>query len=107
VADAGVVGHRFLDGYLVATTSGTSGVRGIFVLEERSTSMETAVRSRAAKMMGRRRRGPHRHHPELVRALVLVCPTGLLPTAGNRVTQYFASAGNLGLGRGHDRPREP
>jgi pimeloyl-ACP methyl ester carboxylesterase len=28
------------------------------------------------------------HHPRLVRALVLVSPTGLLPIAGNRVTQF-------------------
>lgn len=51
VADSGLVGHRFLDRYLVATTSGTSGVRGLFVLDERSTSMEAALGSRAAGMM--------------------------------------------------------
>jgi phenylacetate-CoA ligase len=52
VADPRLVGHRFLDKYLVATTSGTSGVRGLFLLDERSTSMETALGSRAAGMMG-------------------------------------------------------
>ncbi|TQS24075.1 phenylacetate--CoA ligase family protein [Microbispora sp. KK1-11] len=52
VADPGLVGHRFLNRYLVATTSGTSGVRGLFLLDERSTSMETALGSRAAGMVG-------------------------------------------------------
>jgi pimeloyl-ACP methyl ester carboxylesterase/phenylacetate-coenzyme A ligase PaaK-like adenylate-forming protein len=52
VADPGLVGHRFLDRYLVATTSGTSGVRGLFLLDERSMSMETALGSRAASMLG-------------------------------------------------------
>lgn len=30
------------------------------------------------------------HHPELVRALVLISPAGLMPLAGNRVVQYLA-----------------
>ncbi len=51
VADPGLVGHRFLDKYLVATSSGTSGVPGLFLLDERSTRMETALSSRAATMM--------------------------------------------------------
>ncbi|GIF45816.1 phenylacetate-coenzyme A ligase PaaK-like adenylate-forming protein [Asanoa ferruginea] len=52
VANPRLVGHRFLDKYLVTTTSGTSGVRGLFLLDERSTGMETALGSRAAGMMG-------------------------------------------------------
>jgi len=52
VADPGLVGHRFLGRYLVATTSGTSGVRGLFLLDERSAAMDTALRSRASGLLG-------------------------------------------------------
>ncbi|WP_020663736.1 coenzyme F390 synthetase [Amycolatopsis benzoatilytica] len=52
VADPGLVGHRFLDRYLAATTSGTSGVRGLFLLDERALGMETALGSRAASLLG-------------------------------------------------------
>jgi phenylacetate-CoA ligase len=52
VADPRLVGQRLLDRYLVATTSGTSGVRGLFLLDKRNTSLETALGSRAASLLG-------------------------------------------------------
>ncbi|HEY3506462.1 MAG TPA: phenylacetate--CoA ligase family protein [Actinocatenispora sp.] len=51
VGDPDLVGHRFLGRYLAATTSGTSGVRGLFLLDERNMSMETALGSRASGML--------------------------------------------------------
>lgn len=52
VADPDLVGHRFLGRYLVATTSGTSGLRGLFVLDELSMAVHTAVGSRASGALG-------------------------------------------------------
>jgi phenylacetate-CoA ligase len=48
VADPSLVGERFQGGYLVVTTSGTSGLRGLFVLDERSLAVGTAVGLRAS-----------------------------------------------------------
>jgi phenylacetate-coenzyme A ligase PaaK-like adenylate-forming protein len=42
-----LVGRPFLGRYLVATTSGTSGRRGMFVHDDRQHNVETAVGSRA------------------------------------------------------------
>lgn len=47
VGDPGRVGERFQDTYLVATTSGTSGVKGLFVLDERSGMIESGLAGRA------------------------------------------------------------
>jgi phenylacetate-coenzyme A ligase PaaK-like adenylate-forming protein len=43
VTDPGLVGHRFRGRYLVATTTGTSGLRGLFVLDDRTLAVQTAV----------------------------------------------------------------
>ncbi|MHA7987327.1 phenylacetate--CoA ligase family protein [Rathayibacter sp. CAU 1779] len=51
-ADPELVGHPFLGRYLVATTSGTSGIRGLFVLDERALAMESALGSRASGLLG-------------------------------------------------------
>ncbi|WP_406318584.1 hypothetical protein OHA77_14270 [Streptosporangium sp. NBC_01639] len=48
VADPSLVGKRFQGGYLVVTTSGTSGLRGLFVLDERNLAVSTAVGLRAS-----------------------------------------------------------
>ncbi|WP_306335387.1 phenylacetate--CoA ligase family protein [Streptomyces sp. KL118A] len=45
--DPGLIGRRFLGRYLVATTSGTSGRRGLFVLDDRYMNVSSAVSSRA------------------------------------------------------------
>ncbi|MFG3102521.1 phenylacetate--CoA ligase family protein [Streptomyces sp. NPDC048182] len=45
--DPGLIGRRFLGRYLVATTSGTSGRRGLFVLDDRCMTVGSAVSSRA------------------------------------------------------------
>jgi len=51
-ADPSLVGAPFLDRYLVATTSGTSGLRGLFVLDERSLAVSTALGARARTGFG-------------------------------------------------------
>ncbi|MFC8126211.1 phenylacetate--CoA ligase family protein [Streptomyces sp. NPDC057302] len=45
--DPDLIGRRFLGKYLVATTSGTSGRRGLFVLDDRYMDVGSAVTSRA------------------------------------------------------------
>ncbi|TMR92733.1 phenylacetate--CoA ligase family protein [Nonomuraea basaltis] len=52
VADPALVGERFQGGYLMVTTSGTSGLRGIFLLDERSLAVGTAVGQRARTGLG-------------------------------------------------------
>ncbi|MGW5364618.1 phenylacetate--CoA ligase family protein [Actinopolymorpha pittospori] len=52
VADPGLAGQRFLDRYLVATTSGTSGLRGLFVIDDRYSAVHTALGSRAGGVIG-------------------------------------------------------
>ncbi|MCA2220825.1 hypothetical protein [Nonomuraea aurantiaca] len=52
VADPGLVGERFEGKYLVATTTGTTGVRGIFLLDERSMAVETSLASRSSADVG-------------------------------------------------------
>ncbi|MEU5367124.1 phenylacetate--CoA ligase family protein [Streptomyces sp. NPDC005925] len=44
--DPDMIGRRFLGRYLVATTSGTSGRRGMFVLDDRYMDVSSAVSSR-------------------------------------------------------------
>lgn len=43
LADATLIGQRLQGRYRVATTSGTSGIRGIFVLDQRSLHVATAM----------------------------------------------------------------
>ncbi|MGI5488861.1 phenylacetate--CoA ligase family protein [Microtetraspora malaysiensis] len=52
VADPALVGERFQGRYLVATTSGTSGLRGIFLQDERSVAVGNAVGQRARAGLG-------------------------------------------------------
>jgi phenylacetate-coenzyme A ligase PaaK-like adenylate-forming protein len=52
VADPTLVGQPFQDRYLVATTSGTSGLRGLFVLDERNQAVHTSLGSRAMAALG-------------------------------------------------------
>ncbi|MEU7856905.1 hypothetical protein [Nonomuraea sp. NPDC049141] len=52
VADPALVGERFCGKYLVATTTGTSGVRGIFLIDQRSMAVETSLGSRASAGVG-------------------------------------------------------
>ncbi|MFC4117952.1 phenylacetate--CoA ligase family protein [Nonomuraea zeae] len=47
VADPGLVGERFQDEYLVATTSGTSGLRGLFLQDAQTMAVHTALGTRA------------------------------------------------------------
>jgi hypothetical protein len=43
VADTSLVGAKFLNRYTVATTSGTTGTRGIFLLDTRSLAVAKAL----------------------------------------------------------------
>ncbi|MBB6346996.1 hypothetical protein ACWGH8_22440 [Nonomuraea muscovyensis] len=52
VADPALVGERFQGRYLVATTSGTSGLRGIFLQDERTVAVGTAVGQRIRAGLG-------------------------------------------------------
>ncbi|MEV0387993.1 hypothetical protein [Nonomuraea sp. NPDC050643] len=52
VADPELVGRRFLDRYLVVTTSGTSGLRGLFVQDERNLAVHLAVGMRNRDVLG-------------------------------------------------------
>ncbi|TDD55012.1 phenylacetate--CoA ligase family protein [Nonomuraea terrae] len=52
VADPALVGERFQGRYLVATTSGISGLRGIFLQDERSLAVGNAVGQRARAGLG-------------------------------------------------------
>lgn len=54
VADPGLVGQRFQGRYLVATTSGTTGVRGLFVSDERYAAVHLALGARANGGLGLR-----------------------------------------------------
>ncbi len=45
VADPNLIGERFLDKYLVATTSGTSGRRRIFLLDDQNMAVQYALSS--------------------------------------------------------------
>jgi phenylacetate-CoA ligase len=45
VADPNLIGERFRGKYLVATTSGTSGRRGIFLLDDRNMAVQYALSS--------------------------------------------------------------
>ncbi|MEV0203241.1 hypothetical protein [Nonomuraea sp. NPDC050691] len=54
VADPARAGEAFQGRYMVATTSGTSGVRGLFVLDERCMAVHTALGSRAGGGLGPR-----------------------------------------------------
>ncbi len=52
VADPALVGERFQGRYLVTTTSGTSGLRGIFLQDERSVAVGNAVGRRVSAGLG-------------------------------------------------------
>ncbi len=43
VEDPGLIGARFLDKYTVAVTSGTTGTRGIFLMDDRSLKVTNAL----------------------------------------------------------------
>lgn len=49
VEDPFLIGERFLNRYTVATTSGTTGTRGIFLMDERSLAVTSAL---ALRMLG-------------------------------------------------------
>ncbi|MFC4562242.1 phenylacetate--CoA ligase family protein [Nocardiopsis mangrovi] len=52
VSDPLLVGARFQGRYLVATSSGTSGVRGLFLMDERHLAVHTALGARTSGGLG-------------------------------------------------------
>ncbi|MBB5748001.1 phenylacetate--CoA ligase family protein [Micrococcus sp. TA1] len=46
VADPALIGHRLLGRYTVATSSGTTGVRGLYLLDDRSMAVTAAMAGR-------------------------------------------------------------
>jgi phenylacetate-CoA ligase len=91
VADPDLVGARFQDRYLVATTSGTSGVRGLFVLDERNLAVPNALGSRSRGMLGVRDLGRMLVHGG--RIAIIAAPAGHFYTVAS--TERFR----------RDRPR--
>ncbi|NNC13008.1 phenylacetate--CoA ligase family protein [Planctomonas sp. JC2975] len=80
-ADPELVGHPFLDRYLVATTSGTSGIRGLFVFDERALAMESALGSRASGLLSAR---------DVIRMLAKGARTAVVTAPGGH---FFTVAG--------------
>ncbi|PKW18187.1 phenylacetate--CoA ligase family protein [Saccharopolyspora spinosa] len=91
VADSDVVGMRFLDKYLVATTSGTSGLRGLFLLDDRSMNMEGALGTRARGMLS---------VGDAVRMLARGGRTAIVTAPGGH---FFTVAGTARFQRDHPR----
>ncbi|MET9764885.1 phenylacetate--CoA ligase family protein [Streptomyces sp. NPDC006372] len=98
-ADPGRVGERFLGRYLVTTTSGTTGHRGLFLLEDRATAVVRALSLRAARrsltpvvtarLLAHRVRSAHivatGGHLAAYAVLVRSRAAGRLPARGGRV----------------------
>ncbi|GAA4202504.1 phenylacetate--CoA ligase family protein [Actinocatenispora rupis] len=91
VADPELVGARFLDRYLVATSSGTSGLRGLFVLDERNLAVPNALAARAGGALGAR---------DLVRLVVRRGRTAVVTAPGGH---FFTVAGTRRFQRDHPR----
>ena len=53
VADPALIGHQLLGRYTVATTSGTTGVRGLFLVDDRSMAVTSAMAWRILTRGGR------------------------------------------------------
>ncbi|MGV9771756.1 hypothetical protein [Streptosporangium sp. NPDC003464] len=83
VADPDLVGHRFCDRYLVVTTTGTSGLRGLFVLDERNLAVHTAVGLRTGGGLAAR---------DVVRTLARVGRTAIVTAPGGHFATVAAPA---------------
>jgi putative adenylate-forming enzyme len=85
VDDPDLIGQRFLGKYLVATTSGTSGRRGLFVLDDRYMEVGAALTSQALTTW--------------------LGPTGILRTVahGGRFAQLVAADGHYASYSGYRR----
>jgi phenylacetate-CoA ligase len=91
VGDPRNVGDRFLGKYLVATSSGTSGLRGLYVLDERSTTIESALSTRVGGMVGVR---------DLARMAARGGRTAILTAPGGH---FYTVAGTARFQREHPR----
>ncbi|WP_020575735.1 phenylacetate--CoA ligase family protein [Actinopolymorpha alba] len=91
VADPDLAGHRFLGRYLVATTSGTSGLRGLFVIDDRYQAVHTALGSRVGGVMGAR---------DLIRMITRAGRTAIVSAPGGH---FFTVAGAARFRLDHPR----
>ncbi|MBB3729036.1 phenylacetate--CoA ligase family protein [Nonomuraea dietziae] len=89
VADPSLVGHRFQDRYLVATSTGTSGLRGLFVLDDRNLAVGTAVGLRAGGGMAAR---------DVLRTLARAGRTAIVTAPGGHFATV-AGAARFGVDR--------
>ncbi|WP_149182822.1 phenylacetate--CoA ligase family protein [Streptomyces sp. TRM49041] len=99
VADPRRAGERFLSRYLVTTTSGTTGHRGLFLLDDRAAAVVRALSLRAvgrtltpavtARLLARRMRSAHivatGGHLAAYTVIVRSRTAGRLPAGGRRV----------------------
>lgn len=74
VANPDLVGQRFEDKYVVATTSGTSGVRGLFLMDRRYSTVHISLGARAGG--GVDIRGLIRMIARAGRTAILTAPAG-------------------------------
>ncbi|MCY1061540.1 hypothetical protein [Nannocystis sp. SCPEA4] len=74
VADLDLVGQRFEGNYMVATTSGTSGVRGLFLSDRRYATVHVSLGARASGGVGLR--GLFRMIARAGRTAILTAPVG-------------------------------
>ncbi|MEW9550381.1 hypothetical protein [Nonomuraea sp. NPDC050783] len=91
VADPARVGERFLGRHLVVTTSGTSGLRGLFVVDERTLAVTGALGGRARSGLGGR---------DLLRVLVRGGRTAIVTAPGG----HFSTVATVERFR-RDHPR--
>ncbi|MEU2281859.1 phenylacetate--CoA ligase family protein [Streptomyces sp. NPDC013178] len=99
VADPRRTGERFLGRYLVTTTSGTTGHRGLFLLDDRAATVVRALSLRAARrtltpmvtarLLAHRARSAHivatGGHLAAYSVIVRTRAAGRLPARGSRV----------------------
>ncbi|MET7460143.1 hypothetical protein [Nonomuraea sp. NPDC005501] len=88
VADPGLVGQRFQGRYLVATTSGTSGLRGLFVMDDRDLAVRTALGVRVGGLSAR----------DVVRTLARAGRTAVVTAPGGHFSTVAATV-RFGLDR--------
>lgn len=77
IEDSTLIGERFLGKYLVATTSGTTGTQGIFLIDDRTLNVTNAL---AARMLG---------------AWLSVADVGRIIFRGSRIAMVNATGGHF------------
>ncbi|MCG5215865.1 hypothetical protein [Streptosporangium sp. KLBMP 9127] len=83
VADPSLVGHRFCGRYLVVTTTGTSGVRGLFVLDDLTMAVQTGLGFRGGSGLAAR---------DVIRTLARAGRTAIVTAPGGHFATVAAPA---------------